>query len=102
MVGAAFSHLTKERRDVSEKEIEQFLGLKLMLKEGDTFIAWAPILDETGEGDTEEEAVNALKEAVRMRLEDKNMTVPHNIKFQAVILAQTRVEPVVAHVETAP
>ena len=61
---------------ISEKYIKNIMNFVVMLKEDETYIAWSPILDESSKGSTIEEAKQGLEDAVRLRLEDKNMPLP--------------------------
>lgn len=82
----------------SETDVEKMMPLVVILKERKTFIAWSPLLDESGEGDTEMEATEELREAIRVRLQDTNMPIPRDVEVRAVVShASMRVEPVMNH-----
>lgn len=77
------------------QDIEKMMSVVVILKERETFIAWSPLLDESGEGNTEKEATEELREAIRVRLQDKNMPVFQDVEVRAVVSHATmRVEPV--------
>src|SRR3990172_7077837 len=73
-----------ERRKVGKADVDRMMQFVLMLKEGDTYIAFCPLLDESSEGDTPEAAQHALREAIRLRLQDKNLPFPR-IKVLGIV-----------------
>ncbi len=84
----------------SESDVEKMMPVVVILKERNTFIAWSPLLDESGEGDTETEATEELREAIRVRLQDKNTPFPRDVEVRAVVSHATmRLEPVMNHAE---
>lgn len=87
----------KSTEESQEDAMKRFLSVIINLKEDDTCIAWSPLLDETGEGSTEAEAQAELKEAVKLRLADKNLPIPANIKFAGMSYFGLRVEPEMLH-----
>ncbi len=45
-------------------------------KEGDSFVSWCPELDIASQGDTVEDAVDNLREAIELYLEDEDAKLP--------------------------
>jgi predicted RNase H-like HicB family nuclease len=76
-----------------ETYVRNIMNFVVMLKEGDTYIAWSPILDESSEGSTIEEAKHGLEDAVRLRLDDKNMPLP-KVKVEGFYMATKAFIPV--------
>ena len=90
--------MQKELRKVSEEDINKATSVVLTLKDGDAFVAWAPIVDEMATADAEAQA--SLRDAVRLRLEDPNLPFPTDIKIAGVIYSGVfRVEPAGIHNE---
>jgi predicted RNase H-like HicB family nuclease len=92
--------IIKEARKVYEEDINKGMSVVLTLKDGDAFVAWAPIVDEMATADTEAEAQASLRDAVRLRLEDPNLSFPTDIKIAGVTYSGVfRVEPAGIHNE---
>ncbi len=68
--------MIRERRKIKKGDVDKMRQFVLMLREGDTYIACCPILDESSEGDTPEEAQRNLREAIGLRLQEKNLPYP--------------------------
>jgi hypothetical protein len=73
--------------------IRNIMNFVVMLKEDNTYIAWSPILDESSEGSSIKEAKHGLRDAVRLRLEDKQMPVP-KAKIEGFYMATSAFIPV--------
>jgi predicted RNase H-like HicB family nuclease len=59
-------------------------------REDDMYVSWCPELDVASQGSTVEEALNNLKEAIELYLEDEDAHVP--LEGSTPILAIVRVE----------
>ncbi|PMB74581.1 type II toxin-antitoxin system HicB family antitoxin [Candidatus Bathyarchaeota archaeon] len=66
-------------------------------KEGDMYVSWCPDLDIASQGKTVEEALNNLKEAIELYLEDEDAQIPS--EKSSLILATVSVE---THAKTSP
>ncbi len=65
-------------------------------KEDDMYVSWCPDLDIASQGKTVEEALNNLKEAIELYLEDEDAQIPSE---KSPILATVSLE---THAKTSP
>lgn len=56
---------------------EKLTFSSVVWKEDDTYVSWCPDLDIASQGKTVEEALNNLKEAIELYLEDEEAQIPH-------------------------
>jgi len=66
-------------------------------KEDDMYVSWCPDLDVASQGKTVEEALNNLKEAIELYLEDEDAQIPS--EKSSPIVATVSVEK---HAKTSP
>jgi len=55
---------------------EKLTFSSVVLKENDWYVSWCPELDVASQGKTIDEALNNLKEAIELYLEDEDAQVP--------------------------
>ncbi|MEM3549541.1 MAG: type II toxin-antitoxin system HicB family antitoxin [Candidatus Bathyarchaeia archaeon] len=55
---------------------EKLTFSSVVWKEDDTYVSWCPDLDIASQGKTVEEALNNLKEAIELYLEDEEAQIP--------------------------
>lgn len=81
-----------EKRQVSKRDMDEMMNFVVTLREDDTYIAWCPLLDESSEGYTPEEAKKGLKHAIKLRLQDKNMPIPR-ARIEGISMMSVSIRP---------